>query len=217
MAGDAQIFAPRNKDGYGGGDEFKKLWNEYRTRFGIEFSAKYIQANSLLNAPAPKTLTGLRGRAILALLLGCGLRLAELLRINFEDLQQRQGRCVLPDMVGKGNRVRTVIVPAGVKTRIDAWLKASGVTEGRPFRPVSKAGELAGTEIRDEKAVWRLVMRYARRLTSASSRRTICVGRARSFAGRRAETWNRYSFCLSTPRSRRPNAIWVPNKRWLMR
>ena len=39
------------------------------------------QANDLLNAPDPKTLTGLRDRAILALLLGCGLRRAELLRI----------------------------------------------------------------------------------------------------------------------------------------
>ena len=120
------------------------------------------QANSLLNAPDPKTLTGLRDRAILALLLGCGLRRAELLGINFEDLQQREGRWVLPDMEGKGGRVRTVTVPAGVKTRIDAWLAASGITEDRLFRPVSKAGELAGTEIRDEKAVWRLVMRYAK-------------------------------------------------------
>ena len=40
------------------------------------------QANDLLNAPDPKTLTGLRDRAILALLLGCALRCAELLRIN---------------------------------------------------------------------------------------------------------------------------------------
>ena len=61
-----------------------------------------------------------------------------------------------------GNRVRTVTVPAGVKTRIDAWLEASGITKDRLFRPVSKGGELAGTEIRDEKAVWRLVMRYAK-------------------------------------------------------
>ena len=69
---------------------------------------------------------------------------------------------MLPDMAGKGNRVRTVTVPAGVKTRIDAWLAASGITGDRLFRPVSKAGELAGAEIRDEKAVWRLVMRYAK-------------------------------------------------------
>ncbi len=119
------------------------------------------QANDLLNAPDPKTLTGLRDRAILALLLGCGLRRAELLRINIEDLQQREGRWVLPDMEGKGNRIRSVTVPAGVKTRINAWLEAAKIAEGRLFRPVSRGGVLAGDEIRDEKAVWRLVMRYA--------------------------------------------------------
>ncbi|AXC16450.1 phage integrase family protein (plasmid) [Acidisarcina polymorpha] len=120
------------------------------------------QANDLLNAPSPKTLPGIRDRAVLALLLGCGLRRAELLRINIEDLQQREGRWVLPDMAGKGGRVRTVTVPAGVKSRIDAWLCASGISQGRLFRPVTKAGVLAGEEIRDEKAVWRLVMRYAK-------------------------------------------------------
>ena len=119
------------------------------------------QANDLLNAPDPNTLTGLRDRAILALLLGCGLRRAELLRIDIEDLQQREGRWVLPDMEGKGNRIRTVTVPAGVKTRIDAWLAAAGIEEGRLFRPVNRSGAIAGDEIRDEKAVWRLVMRYA--------------------------------------------------------
>jgi integrase/recombinase XerD len=56
------------------------------------------QANDLLNAPDPQTLTGKRDRAILAVLLGCGLRRAELLRIKVEDLQQREGRWVLPDL-----------------------------------------------------------------------------------------------------------------------
>ena len=120
------------------------------------------QANDLLNAPDPQTLTGKRDRAILAVLLGCGLRRAELLRINVEDLQQREGRWVLPDMTGKGNRIRTVTVPAGVKARIEAWLSAAGITTGRIFRPVNKGDVMVGTEIRDEKAVWRLVMRYAK-------------------------------------------------------
>ena len=80
------------------------------------------QANHLLNAPDPETLTGKRDRAILAVLLGCGLRRAELLRINVEDLQQREGRWVFPDLTGKANRRRTVTVPAAVKARIDTWL-----------------------------------------------------------------------------------------------
>ena len=119
------------------------------------------QANALLNAPDTSTLAGLRDRAILALLLGCGLRRAELLRLNVEDLTQREGRWVFADMEGKGNRIRTVTVPAAVKTCIDRWLTAAEITRHRIFRPVNKAGVLAGTEIRDEKVVWRLVMRYA--------------------------------------------------------
>ena len=120
------------------------------------------QANALLNAPDATTLSGLRDRAILALLLGCGLRRAELLRLDIEDLSQREGRWVFADLEGKGNRIRTVTVPAAVKTRIDAWTAAAQITRGRIFRPVNKAGLLGGEEIRDEKAIWRLVMRYAK-------------------------------------------------------
>ena len=119
------------------------------------------QANALLNAPDPSTLTGLRDRAILGLLVGCGLRRAELLRLNVEDLSQREGRWVFADMEGKGSRIRTITVPAAVKARLDLWLRAAGIQQNRIFRPVNKAGMLAGDEIRDEKAIWRLVMRYA--------------------------------------------------------
>lgn len=120
------------------------------------------QANGLLSAPDPETLAGKRDRAILAVLIGCGLRRAELLRIDVEDLQQREGRWVLPDMMGKGNRLRTVTIPAGVKARIDVWLKAAGVSTGRVFRPVSKGDKLCGSEIKDEKVIWRIVAMYAR-------------------------------------------------------
>ena len=120
------------------------------------------QANDLLNAPDPRSLSGKRDRAILALLIGCGLRRAELLRLEVADLQQREARWVLPDLVGKGNRVRTVTVPAGVKARLDLWTAAAGITDGRIFRPVTKAGAVKGTGILDEKVVWRLVVRYAR-------------------------------------------------------
>ncbi len=120
------------------------------------------QANDLLNAPDPRILNGKRDRAILALLIGCGLRRAELLRLDVENLQQREARWVIPDLEGKGNRVRTVTVPAGVKARIDLWTAASGITEGRIFRPVTRGGVVKGSAILDEKVVWRLVVRYAR-------------------------------------------------------
>ncbi|RXH54067.1 tyrosine-type recombinase/integrase [Granulicella sibirica] len=88
------------------------------------------QANQLLNAPDAETLAGRRDRAMIALLLGCGLRRGELLRLDVGDLEQREGRWVIPDMLGKGNRVRTVTVPAGAKARIDLWLEATGITAG---------------------------------------------------------------------------------------
>ena len=43
------------------------------------------------------------------------------------NLEQREGRWVLPDMVGKGNRLRTVTIPAGVIVRIDLWTVAAGI------------------------------------------------------------------------------------------
>ena len=120
------------------------------------------QANQLLNAPNPETLAGRRDRAMLALLLGCGLRRGELVRLDVEDLEQREGRWVIPDMLSKGNRVRTVTVPAGTKARIDRWLQAAQIRSGRIFRPVNKSNVVIGMEIKDEKAVWRLVLRYAK-------------------------------------------------------
>lgn len=120
------------------------------------------QANALLNAPDPTSLKGKRDRAILALLVGCGLRRAELLRLAVGDIQQREGRWVIPDMVGKGNRIRTVPVPAAVKARIDDWLGAATIEKGNIFRPVNRGGRVAGQEIADEKAVWQLVLKYAR-------------------------------------------------------
>jgi integrase len=120
------------------------------------------QASDLLNAPDPATLKGKRDRAMLALLIGCGLRRAELLRLTVDQIQQREGRWVIPDLVGKGNRLRTVPVPTPVKARVDEWLQAAGIGEGRIFRPVNKGGRVTGDAIADEKAVWQVVLKYAR-------------------------------------------------------
>ena len=83
------------------------------------------QAEKLLLAP-PNSLMGLRDRAILALLIGCGLRRDELVNLTFEHLQQRAGRWVIVDVVGKGRRVRTVPVP-GWPTRARGQLSSPNV------------------------------------------------------------------------------------------
>ena len=63
---------------------------------------------------------GKRDRAILAVLLGCALRRSELAALACGHIQQREGRWVFVDLLGKGKRVRTVPIPPFVKVAIDA-------------------------------------------------------------------------------------------------
>src|SRR5260370_22836570 len=69
------------------------------------------QAQSLLSAPDTATVKGLRDRAILAVLLGCGLRRSEVAALTFVHVQQRDGRWCIVDLVGKHGRVRTAPMP----------------------------------------------------------------------------------------------------------
>src|SRR6202049_2265430 len=101
-------------------------------RMGNWLSAR--QAQSLLNAPDVTTLRGLRDRAILAVLLGCGLRRSEVAALTFAHLQQRDGRWCIVDLVGKHGRVRTGALPTWGKVAIDAWATPAEVADGNVFR-----------------------------------------------------------------------------------
>jgi hypothetical protein len=57
------------------------------------------QAQTLLGAPDTATVKGLRDRAILAVLLGCGLRRSEVAALTFAHVQQRDGRWCIVDLV----------------------------------------------------------------------------------------------------------------------
>ena len=96
------------------------------------------QAQALLNAPDITTTKGLRDRAIIAVLLGCGLRRSEVAALTMGHIQQRDGRWCIVDLFGKHGRVRTVPMPTWVKVAIDAWTAPAGVTDGHVFRPVNR-------------------------------------------------------------------------------
>lgn len=98
------------------------------------------QAQTLLNAPDTSTLKGLRDRAILALMLGGGLRRSEVAELTFDKIQQREGRWVIVDLKGKGNRVRTIPIPPWCKVAIDQWAEAGGIDSVRVFRGVYRGG-----------------------------------------------------------------------------
>src|SRR5438876_1168213 len=94
------------------------------------------QAQALLGAPDAATTKGLRDRAILAVLIGCGLRRSEVAALMFTHIQLRDDRWCIVDLVGKHGRVRTVPMPSWVKLASDAWTSAAGLKDGRVFRPV---------------------------------------------------------------------------------
>src|ERR1700719_2924115 len=118
------------------------------------------QAQKLLNTPEVTTKKGLRDRAMLAILLGCGLRRSEVAALTLKHTQQRDNRWCIVDLVGKHGRVRTIPMPTWVKVGIDAWTQAAGVAEGHVLRPVNRADQAQGERM-SEKVVWQLLQPYA--------------------------------------------------------
>jgi integrase len=121
------------------------------------------QAKELLTVPDRSKIKGKRDYAILALLLGCALRRQELASLDVDGIEMREGRWVLPDLCGKGGRVRTVAIPLWVKHGIDAWMIAGKIEDGRLLRPLSKSGKLIGDELGDW-AIWSVVEQSAKQI-----------------------------------------------------
>jgi integrase len=121
------------------------------------------QAQTLLDLPDPKTLKGKRDRAVLALLIGCALRRSEAAGLAIADIQQREGRWVIADLVGKHNHVRTVPVPTWVKAAIDDWTSEAGISTGRLLRSVDRHGRITGQSL-SAQAILALVTAYGERL-----------------------------------------------------
>ena len=100
------------------------------------------QAQQMLTLPDVSTVKGLRDRAILAVLLGCGLRREECADLTVEHIQQREGRWVVVDLVGKRSKTRSVPMPSWAKVAIDAYLFAAAITAGPLFRSTRRGGHI---------------------------------------------------------------------------
>ena len=108
-------------------------------------------------------LKGKRDRALLALLLACGLRRHEAVALRLDHLQQREEHWAIVDLVGKGGHVRTVPVPDWVRTELDEWIAAAAIDRGKLFRRVNKVGRTWGDGM-TAKAVWHIVKESAKRI-----------------------------------------------------
>ena len=120
------------------------------------------QGRRLLRQGDFMTVRERRDHAMLAVLIGCGLRRGELLGLRLESLQQREEHWVIADLVGKGGHVRTVPVPTWVKAAIDTWTTAAGITHGGVFRAINKTGRIWGDGM-TPKVLWDVVRAAAAR------------------------------------------------------
>ena len=164
------------------------------------------QSRTLLGEPPSDSLRGKCDRAILALLIGCGLRRAELVGLGTEDFQVREEHWVIADLIGKGKHIRTVPVPMWAKRAVDEWTTAAGIGGGVIFRRVSRLGKIWGDRI-TPKAIWHIVKAAAKRACIKE-----LAAPVHDYVIWRVENLSRFSFCLGTHRFRQRSAISGANR-----
>lgn len=113
----------------------------------------------------PKTIAGVRDRALVLVAFGGTLRRSELVALQLEDIERRNGGILLhldhskSDQDGKG---AALPVPNGTKLRpvegLDAWLSAAGITSGPVFREVDRHGRVGASAL-SGRSVARIVKR----------------------------------------------------------
>ena len=147
-----------------------KIANGIRAVKGVSFRGRRTgnwltkeDAQKWLNAPDIKTLKGVRDRALLAILIGCGLRRAEASILSFHHIEQREGRWAIVDVVGKRDKMRTVPMPSWAKATVDAWRTVAHLEDGFVFRRVNKGDNMMGESITPQ-AIRNIVNSYAGKL-----------------------------------------------------
>jgi site-specific recombinase XerD len=114
------------------------------------------QSSEVLKHACGHSMRAKRDHAMLAMLFGCGFRRSELVGLELDEIQMRQGHWAVIDLIGKGGHIRTVPIPSWVKAALDQWIQAAGVTEGRIFRAVARTGKVWGTGL-SQNVVWYVV------------------------------------------------------------
>lgn len=90
----------------------------------------------LVNAVPPTTpRRGARDRALLVMMGTCGLRRAEAASLTVGQLQHRDGRPILADILGKGKKLRSVPVHEMAAVAMRGWISDAELGEGDPLFP----------------------------------------------------------------------------------
>jgi len=175
------------------------------------------QSQMLWQAPDGARLKEKRDRALLAVLLACGVRRHEAVDLDFGHIQQREEHWAIVDLKGKAGHTRTIRMPAWVKHVLDQWLQTANITSGKLFRRVHKIGKAWGDNL-TEKAVCHVVREYAAKTgvdkLAPHDLRSYAVcgiadGPVLGSATHREASWSRSNFSWGTFRCKLPNATLV--------
>ena len=121
------------------------------------------QTERLLGLPDTSSLKGKRDRALLSLFVAVGLRREELASLRIEQVQVRDGRWCLVDLIGKGKRIRTVAIPDWTKEAVDQWIEAMPFRSGSVLGKVNKGGRFVGQGM-TASSIYAVVLGYAEQL-----------------------------------------------------
>lgn len=126
---------------------------ERQTAAGGDASAK-VKEERCRAKPDALVIRDLRDQAILALLLGCGLRRAEVTTLDLEQLDMGQGTL---RVIGKGNKERLAFLTAEIRERLHDWLAVRGPDPGWLFGRIRKGGALVLDSPLDPASIGRIV------------------------------------------------------------
>jgi integrase len=167
LSADQEAEVRQVKPGWGGkqrGAPAGRWLDEHQTR-------EMLLAARRKAAGRTTALVGRRDCALLALMLGCGLRKGEAATVTVGQYQSRDGRPVLLDVRGKHGRVRIVPVPGWAAALLDDWLivrTTAGITVTADsllivgIRVRWKEAKAATAQGLSGGQIWKIVWAYAR-------------------------------------------------------
>lgn len=105
--------------------------------------------------------TLIRDNAMLAIMLGCGLRRAEMLALSFDSFFKKQDRWWLR-VTGKGNKERQIPINNRRWVHVERWLKLRAQYTSHPtddciWLRITKNGHVLSAPISDTSSVYRVV------------------------------------------------------------
>lgn len=127
-------------------------------------SLSYSETSELVSSCDGTSAAGARDRAILLLMVGCGLRRGEVPNLQLEALNLVAGSLTL---VGKGDKERRVFLPEPVVEALSTWIRDfRGFEPGLIFGRIYKNGRISMTTPLNPRSVGDILARHMKNVDS---------------------------------------------------